>query len=63
MPLWDRRSWPVIAQAAAGLNQPDTILWTRKFGVASEFAAGPESRNILMIREVTESESSRCPDV
>ncbi len=48
VPLWERRRWPVIVQGGS-------ILWTRRFGVASEFAAGPESRNILMIREVTES--------
>jgi hypothetical protein len=41
----------VITRAASGLNQPDKILWTRKFGVASEFAAGPDSRNILIINE------------
>jgi tRNA(Ile)-lysidine synthase len=51
VPLWDRRTWPVITRGAAGLNQPDTILWTRKFGVASEFAAGPNSRQILVINE------------
>ncbi len=51
VPLWDRRTWPVITRAAAGSNQPDTILWTRKFGVASEFAAGPDSRKILIINE------------
>lgn len=48
IPLWQRRSWPVIVSGGS-------ILWTRRFGVASEFAAGPESRKILMIREVTES--------
>lgn len=51
VPLWERRSWPVIVNS----GNPDSILWTRKFGVASEFAAGPETRNILAIREVTES--------
>jgi tRNA(Ile)-lysidine synthase len=51
VPLWDRRTWPVITRAAAGLNEPDTILWTRKFDVAREFAAGPDSRKILMINE------------
>lgn len=50
VPLWERRSWPVIVQGGS-------IVWTRRFGVASEFAAGPESRNILTIREVTESNS------
>lgn len=48
VPLWQRRTWPVIADG-------NSILWTRKFGVASAFAAGPESRNVLRIREVTES--------
>lgn len=48
VPLWQRRTWPVIARG-------NSILWTRRFGVASEFAAGPESRTVLIIREVTES--------
>ena len=48
IPLWQRRTWPVIARG-------NSILWTRRFGVASEFAAGPESRTVLMIREVMES--------
>jgi hypothetical protein len=30
---------------------PETILWTRQFGVASEFAARPDSRKILIINE------------
>ena len=32
VPLWERRSWPVIARG-------DSILWTRRFGVAHDFAA------------------------
>jgi tRNA(Ile)-lysidine synthase len=48
VPLWERRTWPVITLG-------NSILWTRKFGVAGEFAAGPESRNMLIIREVMES--------
>jgi tRNA(Ile)-lysidine synthetase-like protein len=48
IPLWERRRWPVIVQGSS-------ILWTRKFGVAGKFAAGPESGNILTIREVMES--------
>ena len=48
VPLWERRSWPVIARG-------DSILWTRRFGVAHDFAAGPESRNVLVVREVMES--------
>jgi tRNA(Ile)-lysidine synthase len=48
IPLWERRTWPVIARGSS-------ILWTRQFGVAAGFAAGPESGSILMIREVMES--------
>ncbi len=48
IPLWERRRWPVIVRGSS-------ILWTRKFGVAGEFAAGPESGNVLTIREVMES--------
>jgi tRNA(Ile)-lysidine synthase len=49
IPLWERRRWPVIVRG-------NSILWTRRFGVADEFAAGPESGNILTIREVMESD-------
>lgn len=48
VPLWERRTWPVIARG-------DSILWTRRFGVARDFAAGAESRDVLVIREVMES--------
>ncbi len=55
VPLWERRTWPVIVDS----GKPESILWVRKFGVASEFAAWPETRNILVIREVTESNPLR----
>jgi tRNA(Ile)-lysidine synthase len=48
IPLWERRNWPVIARGGS-------ILWTRRFGVAAEYAASPQSRNILLIREAGES--------
>ncbi len=48
VPLWERRSWPVIARG-------ESILWTRRFGAAHDFAARPESRSVLIIREVMES--------
>ena len=51
IPLWERRTWPVVTSG-------NSIVWTRRFGAASEFAAGPESRKILMIREVKESNPS-----
>jgi tRNA(Ile)-lysidine synthase len=58
IPLWERRTWPVVVQTndvRANEVKVDTIVWSRRFGVASNFAAGPESGKILMIREVTES--------
>jgi tRNA(Ile)-lysidine synthase len=48
IPLWERRTWPVVTFG-------NSIVWTRRFGVAGEFAAGPESRKILLIKEVMES--------
>jgi tRNA(Ile)-lysidine synthase len=60
VPLWERRTWPVVVgdavNGAVGSivqgGQSETILWSRRFGVASCFAAGPGSRKILVIREV-----------
>jgi tRNA(Ile)-lysidine synthase len=49
VPLWERRSWPVI------VNGDDTIVWSRKFGAAAQFAAQPDSRKILKIQEPGES--------
>jgi tRNA(Ile)-lysidine synthase len=47
VPLWDRRSWPV-------LEMGETIVWSRRFGPASAFAATPQSRKVLVIRERTQ---------
>ena len=44
VPLWQRRSWPVVASQ-------EVIVWSRGFGAAAEFAAGQESRTILEILE------------
>jgi len=48
IPLWERRNWPVIVS-------DQSIVWTRQFGAAGDFAAGPESTRILSIRESGES--------
>jgi tRNA(Ile)-lysidine synthase len=48
VPLWERRSWPVIVR-------DNSILWTRQFGVASEFAAHSGSNQVLLVRESQES--------
>ena len=66
IPLWERRTWPVVVQVndVHDDTQANAIVWSRRFGVASKFAAGPESGKILTIREVTESEvteSNRRP--
>lgn len=53
VPLWERRTWPVITLSQAG--HPDRILWTRRFGTSAESAATPESEQILVIREAWES--------
>jgi tRNA(Ile)-lysidine synthase len=57
IPLWERRTWPVIVQSTDVQHdmQANAIVWSRRFGVASKFAARPESGKILTIREVTES--------
>ncbi len=44
IPAWERAQWPVLADGAS-------VLWTRRFGVAANAAAGAESRVILRIRE------------
>ncbi len=49
VPLWQRRSWPVVASQ-------EVIVWSREFGVAAEFAAGQESRTILEILEAHSSD-------
>jgi tRNA(Ile)-lysidine synthase len=51
VPLWERRTWPVISTDSTNAGQAESIVWSRRFGVASQFAAGPESRKVLRIRE------------
>jgi tRNA(Ile)-lysidine synthase len=48
VPLWERRTWPVVVQG-------ETIVWTRRFGTARQFAVTPETRRALIVRELTES--------
>jgi tRNA(Ile)-lysidine synthase len=58
IPLWERRTWPVVVLANDVQGNDATgniIVWSRRFGVAGEFAAGPGSGKILTIREVLES--------
>lgn len=45
VPLWERRAWPVIAYGRS-------VVWTRRFGVAAEYAAGNAVSPVLVVREV-----------
>jgi tRNA(Ile)-lysidine synthase len=56
IPLWERRTWPVVVRG-------ESILWTRRFGVADVFAATPESRRLLLIREAPESNGMESKDI
>ena len=44
IPLWDRKHWPIITYNGI-------ILWSRRFGVAADFAASPGARAVLRIDE------------
>ena len=43
IPLWERRRWPVIVMG-------ESIVWTRRFGAAREFAASPESEWLMVAK-------------
>jgi tRNA(Ile)-lysidine synthase len=45
IPSWERVHWPLLVDG-------NTIVWSRRFGPAAEYAAGPHSRTILRIREM-----------
>jgi tRNA(Ile)-lysidine synthase len=45
IPLWERRRWPVIVSG-------ESIVWTRRFGAARNFAASPESESILLVTDL-----------
>jgi len=46
IPRWERCQWPVLVDGGS-------IVWTRQFGAAAEYAAGPETRRILRVRETS----------
>jgi tRNA(Ile)-lysidine synthase len=51
IPSWERGNWPIITYNGA-------IVWTRRFGAAAEFAAGPSTRFVLRV-EVSSECSNR----
>jgi tRNA(Ile)-lysidine synthase len=52
IPLWERRRWPVIVQG-------ESIVWTRRFGAAKQFAASPETKSVLLVRDLAGGKSGR----
>ena len=52
VPLWDRRSWPVVTSAGE-------IIWARRFGPAAEYAASPEALQVLKIHETMDVTPTR----
>ncbi len=46
IPLWERRTWPVLVQASGG-----AIVWTRQFGVAADYAANSGTTNAVILSE------------
>jgi tRNA(Ile)-lysidine synthase len=44
IPLWERNNWPII-------TYNESIVWTRRFGAAAEFAPGRETRWVLRVEE------------
>jgi tRNA(Ile)-lysidine synthase len=50
IPLWERRRWPVIVQG-------ESIVWTRRFGVAKQFAVSPETGAVLLVRDLAGGKS------
>ena len=45
IPLWERRSWPMIDSSRG-------IIWARRFGPAADLVATPETRVLLKIQEI-----------
>jgi tRNA(Ile)-lysidine synthase len=48
IPLWERGDWPIITYNG-------TIVWTRRFGAAAEFAANPSTRVVLRVEVSSEN--------
>ena len=51
IPLWERGNWPIITYNG-------TIVWTRRFGAAAEFAADPSTRVVLRVEDSSESRNT-----
>jgi tRNA(Ile)-lysidine synthase len=49
IPIWERQGWPVLTSSGR-------IVWTRRFGVAAEFAASATTRRVVRVIEIADSE-------
>lgn len=57
IPIWDRQGWPVITSG-------EKIVWTRKFGVSSDYAPTQGARRILrIVEQETDSAESNNLDL
>jgi tRNA(Ile)-lysidine synthase len=45
IPLWERRRWPVMIHR-------NSIVWAARFGAAADYAATPETRAVLKVRQL-----------
>lgn len=57
VPAWDREGWPVLAVSSGrgsrpASGNPETVVWTRKFGSSASFAPDGKSRVVVEIREI-----------
>jgi len=50
IPIWERSSWPVLADRSG-------IVWTRRFGTAARLSPGTATQMLLRIKEIVKLES------
>jgi tRNA(Ile)-lysidine synthase len=48
VPLWDRRTWPVLVSRGADC---ESVVWTRRFGVNADFAVNEQTQNAIRVIE------------
>jgi len=51
IPLWERRGWPVLV-VPNETGGAERIVWTRRFGVAREFAAAKGCETVCFVNEL-----------
>jgi hypothetical protein len=54
IPSWERCDWPALTLGRE-------IIWTRKFGPAADYAAGPGSGRVLKITETSDLKETVVP--